>query len=378
MPKLEYTVDAVNERLKIAGFRVRVERRRNSLVLVATLPPKPGSTKQLPHQQRIALGLSFGETGLKRAEEEAKRLGVSLALKEFDWSIYIDSDSAKDRNSIKAIVAKFKNHYMATHSLSEATWERHWAMLFRRLPQDSPLNIEMLLKVVHETPRNSRNRLHTCKNLQKLADFTGVKVNLLQYQGNYGNAQVKREIPSDEEVAEWRNLIRSQEWRWVYGMMATYGLRDHECFFCEFTDDGLQVTKGKTGSRLVFAPLYPEWVDEWDLKNVSRPKLDLTKELGYYGDRTSKAFVRYEMPITPYALRHAYAIRASVTFGLPVTTAAALLGHSPDLHYRTYVRHINQKQNIDAALRLIGRDDRPKPPVALLHQSLTGSDTLPS
>ncbi|MBN3905852.1 MAG: hypothetical protein HWQ35_04475 [Nostoc sp. NMS1] len=34
-----------------------------------------------------------------------------------------------------------------------------------------------------------------------------------------------RKLPSDKLIAEFRENIKSQSWQWLYGMIATYGLR---------------------------------------------------------------------------------------------------------------------------------------------------------
>jgi hypothetical protein len=86
--------------------------------------------------------------------------------------------------------------------------------------------------LVHKTERNTRNRKETCRKLQALADFAGLEVDLLQYKGNYGASKVEdRDVPSDEEIALWWKKIPNLSWRCVYGLMAAFGLRDHEVFF---------------------------------------------------------------------------------------------------------------------------------------------------
>ena len=88
---------------------------------------------------------------------------------------------------------------------------------------------------------------------------------------------------------------------------------------------------------------YPEWVDEWGLKDRRLPSVDAEKA---YEDTTlgiakvSRQFKRYGVPFNAYDLRHAAAVRMSVVFGLPVTVSARLMGHSPVEHTRTYHRHI--------------------------------------
>jgi integrase len=148
--------------------------------------------------------------------------------------------------------------------------------------------------------------------------------------------------------------------------MAACGLRDHEVFFCEWTDEGLQVLKGKTGPRLVFEPLYPEWVEAWDLKNVVLPKIRDPDDLyakQQLGTKVSRAFKRQGVPFTPYDLRHAFGFRASVTFELPVPTSAELMGHSAKVHLDRYHKHSKLRQNQEAVRRVMLRPDRPLAPI---------------
>ena len=70
------------------------------------------------------------------------------------------------------------------------------------------------------------------------------------------------------------------------------------------------------------------------------------------GRRVSEQFRRYALPITPYDLRHAWAIR-TIHIGLPDTVAARMMGHSVAIHTRTYHHWItrrDQQQAVDAAL----------------------------
>ena len=78
-------LESLNARLKTGRIGVTVEQRGDYLYLVATLPPKPHSGKIRSHQQRIALGVRANPAGFKRAELEAKKLGVQLAEGSFTW-----------------------------------------------------------------------------------------------------------------------------------------------------------------------------------------------------------------------------------------------------------------------------------------------------
>ncbi|NJL21202.1 MAG: hypothetical protein HC895_10880 [Leptolyngbyaceae cyanobacterium SM1_3_5] len=121
-----------------------------------------------------------------------------------------------------------------------------------------------------------------------------------------------------------------------------------------------RVTDGKTGAREVY-PFYPEWVDRWQLWNKELP--NLTARINQdYGERVARAFKRAGVPFAPYNLRHAYAIRISVVFKLPVAVAAAFMGHSPTVHWQTYNRWISQELHQRVYDGVLQNLDRPLSP----------------
>lgn len=284
---------------------------------------------------------------MRRAEAEAQHLGSLLALKQFDWSDWL-SETPPEEKLIGEWIREFKQHYTGTHDLSETTWRRHWQTVYDALPQDETLVATTLIAIALNTPSNTRKRREFCLKLQKLADFAEIALDLKPYQDNYSSTkpQNARTLPDDEMVGEWLEKIPTPSWRSFYGVIAALGLRPHEFWFCHFVDDlTLQVTEGKTGERQVQA-LYPEWVERWGLNEIQRPNVT-AKVYRDYGDRASTQFIRYGLPFSPYDLRHAWAIRASITFKLPDMIAARMMGHSVDVHNRTYHRWLSQAKQAD-------------------------------
>ncbi|NBD34231.1 MAG: hypothetical protein GVY17_15000 [Cyanobacteria bacterium] len=52
-----------------------------------------------------------------------------------------------------------------------------------------------------------------------------------RYRGNYSTKQVQpRDIPSDELIEQRYEHLTNPRWKWVFGLMACYGLRNHEVF----------------------------------------------------------------------------------------------------------------------------------------------------
>ncbi|MGI8933950.1 MAG: hypothetical protein ACR2FS_07735 [Phormidesmis sp.] len=355
-------VAAVNDRLKVAQLPVALKVRGRRVSLVATLPPKPHSAKVRPYQQAIALGVPDSSLGIQRAEREAKYLGALLVNGQFSWDRYLSATS--DREPVAALVGRFERQHRRRQQISDATWADHYAYYYRRLPQDRPLSLEVIMPLLFDTADHSRARQQLCRQLQKLCDFAGLNVDLLQYQGRYSSQSAAgRKIPGDEAIALGRDKLRSPQWRWVYGMMAAYGLRNHECWYCEFTAAGLWVSEGKTGPRLIDLPLYPEWVERWDLEKVKRPKLQVENGYKYLSAQSSQAFRRADVAWPPYDLRYAYGHRGSVLFGYEHGIMARMMGHSVETHVRMYQRFIDDGLVRRKVARLKARAGLPKAPV---------------
>jgi hypothetical protein len=89
-----------------------------------------------------------------------------------------------------------------------------------------------------------------------------IAVDLKPYRGDYSTEDVKRTIPTDDEINNAITQIKNPGWRWVSGMMATYGLRDHECWYTTLSQDEdcvilANVSDRKTGARIASIEMDP-------------------------------------------------------------------------------------------------------------------------
>ncbi|MEM8546062.1 MAG: site-specific integrase, partial [Cyanobacteria bacterium P01_H01_bin.119] len=216
------------------------------------------------------------------------------------------------------------------------------------------------------TRANSRSRQICCTALNSFANFLNLELptDLKTFWGTYGTHKTQqRQLPTDEQILAGYRQIPNPAWRFVYGVMATYGLRNHEVFFCDYgalvggeKSGAIAVQETtKTGFHEVW-PFYPEWVDQFNLRNITLPpvNIDLSQTtLQRVGQQVSTQFRRYQLPFSPYDLRHAWAVR-TIHMGLPDTVSARMMGHSVAVHNRTYHRWItrrDQQKAVDAALR---------------------------
>jgi integrase len=259
---------------------------------------------------------------------------------------------------------------------SRTTWSAAYLPYLRRLAalagngQPQPFGAALLEEVVESYGLASRSRQQCAIALAALARHQGLDLpaDWSERAAGYGlHAARFRQLPSDAEIITLVDRIPNDGWRLAYGLMATYGLRNHEVFFCDcsaLAPGGDRVIRvlptSKTGEHQVW-PFQPAWVEHFGLERLGRERhalppvcTDLGRTtLQQVGRRVAEQFRRYELPITPYDLRHAWAVR-TIHVGLPDTVAARMMGHSVGIHTRTYHHWItrrDQQQAVDAALQ---------------------------
>jgi integrase len=355
MKKVVEKLHEANSRLKAGRVRVQIQQRGEKLCLQATLPPRPNSTKTVPHQQRIYLDVYTTVAGIQYAEAEAKKVGALLDQHRFDWQPYLkESIELVEQRSLSELIVQFKADKLS-QGISDRTWKDDYAEVFDKLSPDAEIDTNIILELVRSTEPNTRTRRRYCLALASLAKFAKLDIDLAQYIGNYSPSKVQpRDIPPDESIQQWYSLIPNPGWQWAFGMLATYGIRPGELLTLNFDDlPILNVSGGKTGDRRVY-PIYPEWFERFSIADIKQ--LNVSNS-----DQCSKQFRRYQVPFSPYDLRHAWAIR-SMEFGLPIELAAAQMGHSMTVHSQTYHRWISDRHHQRAYEAIVLRSDRPKPP----------------
>lgn len=362
MDLIKRRLEEINRRLKVARIGVALEIRGERIYLRGTFPPKPGKSGY--SQQRISLGVYANSEGLNFAESEAKIIGGLLAQNKFDWSGFL----AVEKNPVYLVshwVSRLENDYFTTHErtpTSEQTWKIDYYQPLMKLPQDQQLSKEILEKtLLSETKPNTRSRRRYALAYALLSDLAKIDHHFRELVGNYSIKAVSpRSLPDDQIIANSRESLENPSWQWAYGMQATFGLRNHEIFFTDLDDWPIAyVNRGKTSERYVW-PLFPEWADRWELKNVLKPEVSGEKNSDY-GSRVTQAYKRLGVPFSPYNLRHCWA-RRSIEFGLDVSLAAAQMGHSVKIHTDVYRLWIDRKTHERAMSLILSRADRPLPP----------------
>lgn len=379
----------VNQALAQAGVSLRVELRGQRLGLRGPLPCRRGSGRH--PVQRISLGLPADTAGLQLARERLKEVLRQLQQGRFAWSAWgvqpaqppspawlaaATQPAAGDWLGLEAFEAAFFADPRRRRNPAgcRTTWSSAYLPYLRRLAavaaeRELPLGLPLLEMALESYAASSRSRQQCGTALAALARHFELDLpdNWSERAAGYGlHAAQFRRLPGDPQILLWAEQIPNPAWRLAYGLMATYGLRNHEVFFCDLSalapggDRVIRVLPtSKTGEHQVW-PFQPDWVEHFGLEQLggAQPPLpavatDLRHTtLQQVGRRVAEQFRRYELPITPYDLRHAWAVR-TIHIGLPDTVAARMMGHSVAIHTRTYHHWItrrDQQQAVDAAL----------------------------
>jgi integrase len=211
-----------------------------------------------------------------------------------------------------------------------------------------------------------------------------------------------KDVPSDKKIKEvyynefkptgkkeTKSWIKREKWQWLYGLLATYGLRIHEAWnianwdkpviskggqWVDTENDEMQWIEGndivipafndptntdhvlaikhttKTGYRQAY-PLSPKgenWVTEFNLLGAMKlPELKnplkrggKNQEGGYRcSNETCFKFKNKNLGFTPHCLRHAFNHRGRL-LGISTAALAVNLGHGEETNSTTYAKHM--------------------------------------
>jgi hypothetical protein len=373
MDAIDQKIQQANEQLKKQGTRVVIYRRGSSLSLRGTLPVKPHIQRSEDYSQVVSLGRNAlaSDKGILYATAKAKLLTGQLLAETFNWQEWIDLDKvAPKRISARRVAdwcAEYEKDYWQRVKRTldrEGNWKKDHGLVFSKLEQDAPLNIEILLDYILTTEPDSRARKRACDYCYKLAEFAQIegREQIRKLTGNYSVHSVDvRKLPSDKEIFNFCNSIKNNGWRWVVRMMATYGLRNYEPFRVDLQDfPNIRILKGKTGKRFV-VPLYPEWAESWELDKISLPNINLDYANSKIGTKVSGWFSDNNAPFSAYNLRHCYA-RRCFEFDIAPDRAAKFMGHSLSVHLRVYRAWFDESVYLADYQRAIAKKGRPLPP----------------
>jgi integrase len=375
---LEQDLAAKNETLKASLCRIQIEVSDNRLSLRGTFPPKPGTEGSKPKQARIRLGISANSAGLAKAFTKAKRAGLELEDGSFDWANwgYTAPVTEVPGNTVADWLKRYEASYFtrrARTDKSQGTWDGDYYYVIIRMDQAAELNSATVLKAISAIdPALVKTRNRACTTLRGLCRFAGLKLDfdLSQYRVKKAITPVQPDsLPTDEEILRVYYTIPSKrkDLRWAYGAWATWGLRPGEIYLIENLAEirsGITTlhisAEAKNGKPRQAVAFYPEWFDEFDLKNVVLPDMDMKRPSKKRGSLVSRRFEKI-LDFRPYLLRHRYAFRLHEA-GVDVLDAARLMGHAMKVHMDTYLAGVDTKKLLARVELAQSNPNRPKAP----------------
>ncbi len=237
-----------------------------------------------------------------------------------------------------------------SNSAALRTWQRLEAET-RRLPPAATINTDLLVAVAETTKSNSRTRLEACKVFKRLGVIAGLEglERLDEIRTPYEPKE--RELPIEADLIELMNeLPPENKWSWPTWALIIYGCRPAEVFSLKPKGDGTAEVltikrKGMLPKRRTALALpldertAPEDNRIWLVKRPEEyDSLEAKRLTGAWG----KWLVARSSGIQLYDLRHCWAIR-SIRRNLNASLAAKTMGHSLDVHHRTYHRWLEQQ-----------------------------------
>jgi integrase len=368
---LESLIEAANKRLKAGrlGVAIYCPPGRGKLYLRGIFPPKPDSDRVEAFQQKLTLGLSANETGLKVAEARAKEIGSLIAQGRFHWKDYLKADPAEhEQLTVRHWVVLMEREYFSSRARApktETTWATDYRSVYQHLDDMQVLSVDYLkLVILEKTQPDTRQRVRYCMALAALGKLASLDIatlaTLATLKGNYSSTKaLPRELPTDTEIVNILDSLSCPDWvRWNFLMLACYGLRPHELYHLDISDllkGGEKVrvlSDTKTGSRVVW-PIVPDGIDIKELRDPHLASAATTSKRARsnqeLGRRISEAFKRWGIGVLPYDLRHAWAVRA-ICRGLDVSAAVRMMGHSLAVHNKTYQRWLTDA-DLESAYR---------------------------
>jgi len=383
-----HEINLINKKLIIEGSKLKIEKRGGKLNIRGSLPSK--ENKNLQKVQRISLGIDADNYGLEEAQKKLQLINLQLELDQFEWRNWLtssikESDKSYDffTKKISEFEKEFFKEYKNDHlnSARRSTWNSAYKPYIKRMLSNCQKNDNkdinhIFLNTLKSYKEGSRSRKQCGTSLNVFAEFLELSLpsEWKSLSRGYGIKKASfRNLPDDNLIEElWKN-IPNKSWQYVFALMATYGLRNHEVFFCDLSslkksgDKILRILPTtKTGEHQAW-PFHPKWVDLFELCSLGNdptllPKInrDLKQTtLQNIGKRITDQFNRYSINIRPYDLRHAWAVR-TIFYDLPDTVAARMMGHSVSLHTQTYHHWITkrdqQKAVNNALLKFEGKD----------------------
>ena len=373
------------------GWFLRVKRDRLRL-LSDELPPRPDEPAVGTKQRELTLATPPGPSTSAAALAEACAVFDEVMAGSWRWPDP-HTPAAHDANRLAPYaMARLRDRLMLAvvgERISPRTWERTYAPYLLRLEQVAGQqawqeDAALLSDTLRHWEPNSRARQMAHDRMRALWKLAGWQwpEPIAAMRGNGKAAANPAGVVGfhDGEIDELRErIIRSRlspADLVAWDCLAVFGLRPAELIGLELQQQGRALaavvshekrnSKGKVGARTVPAVPPAGWpadchglLSRWQSHGLPSPVVSapspgevMAKQLArLHRQKTAQGSMRPEL--TPYGLRHAFALRLGVDLGLSVREAAELMGHSPAVHLSTYGRQLDRPKLLDKVAGLV-------------------------
>ncbi len=300
----------------------------------------PGATER----HEFFFGKPATVAGLSQMKAIALEFESLLIRDKWNWADWQKTERENPQTSGEWIAAFERDHWerVPKTPVKVNSWHKDYWLKLCHLPHDRPLSIDLLrLTILARSLPGTRSRQGYSFAYARLAEFAGLPSEEIREIGKgYAGGQsiTPRSLPSDEAIALALEKF-PEDWQWVYLALVLYGLRPHEVFLVECDrmedDPPLLVVpeETKTGHRIVFPVPCSDWV--LPPKKRLPPVKTEGRNNNQLGMVISQKFRQLRLNFKAYDLRHSYA-RRGFEMGLPPDFLAQSMGHSLDVHLKSY------------------------------------------
>ena len=375
------------------GWTVEVMR-EHLRVVACDFPPRPGEGPSDPSKRRaFTLSTPPGPATAAAALAEACGIFDAVTAGTWQWPDPLTPAAHEAGRLAPVTLARLRSRLrlaVVGERIAERTWTRTYAPYLLKLEavaglQAWPDDAALLTAALRQWPPSSRARQMAhdrMRALWKLAGWPWPEA-AAAMRGNGKAAADPAGVVgfSDAEIDELRERIGRSRLGpadlVAWDCLAVFGLRPAELKGLELQQQGRALvavvshekrnSRGKVGARTVPAVPPAGWpadchglLQRWEahglpaaLVALPSPGEGMAQQMGRL-HRQKAAAGQLRPELTPYGLRHAFALRLGVDLGLSVREAAELMGHSPAVHLSTYGRRLDGPKLLGKVADLVG------------------------
>jgi integrase len=370
-------IKLINQDLKLSGVLCRLRINKGNLFI--RYQDLDGKRREISPPN-----CDISQLGIAEAQKLSALISQALRLRNYsqDW---LDLEILRKTEKVSPIILtagsvrdRFPDLWLKYRSGDkESTDRQKLVTLYRyevklkrlyklgKIDDSTPFDAKLITRLLALFPEHTDLKFRAKETLSIVCTVYGITYSFKGI-GKRGKS-TKRAIPTDLEIIGMyekfdRLTTRHVEdsrifYQWVYGLIATYGLRPQEVFAIDWEKsfkaathnwlflDGTLCDGIKTGNRIV-PPLLPEWIELFDLKKLRTMKSE-SANLSRRASMISRFWTPHKIGCVPYDLRHAYAIRGH-RLGKSVVVMARAMGHDVTTHTRIYQRWISIEDQIES------------------------------